>query len=76
MIAQAGIVVFGMLAIWCANSTDELQRRLACLFGLAAQPFWFYETASAGQWGIFAISFVYAYSWYRGFRRDWWSSKA
>jgi hypothetical protein len=25
------------------------------------------------QWGIFALSFLYAYSWLRGFRIHWWA---
>jgi hypothetical protein len=30
-----------------------------------------YATFIAGQWGIFALSFVYAAGWARGVRHHW-----
>jgi nicotinamide riboside transporter PnuC len=71
MIGQIIIAICGVTAIWLANDTDPRRRRFACLFGLAAQPAWFYVTWTAGQYGIFALSLLYTWSWYRGFRRDW-----
>jgi len=41
------------------------------VFGLLAQPFWFYATWQAEQWGIFALSFLYAASWLRGLWTQW-----
>lgn len=70
--AQIGIAVCGVTAIWLSQDKRESWRRWACLFGLAGQPFWFAETVSAGQWGIVALNFLYAASWWRGFRAHWW----
>lgn len=36
---------------------------------LWSQPFWFYATWKAEQWGIFALCFFYTYSWARGLRQ-------
>ena len=71
MIAQLAIAATGVTAIWLSQSKSEQARRFACLFGLAAQPFWFYATWLAEQWGIFAMCFLYTASWLRGFRTHW-----
>jgi hypothetical protein len=72
MIDQIAIGLCGVTAIFLSQDRRESVRRYACLFGLASQPFWFYATYQAGQWGIFALSFLYALSWLRGFRQHWW----
>lgn len=71
MITQICIFAFGMTAIYLVNDKRPNVRRWGCIFGLLAQPFWFYETFMQAQWGIFAASFVYAYSWWRGFKAQW-----
>lgn len=71
MIAQLMIGLCGVTAVWLSQSADLERRRYACLFGLASQPFWFYTTYQAEQWGIFALCFLYAWSWWRGFRLHW-----
>lgn len=71
MIEQAVIAVFGVLAIFLSQDKLESRRRWACVCGLLAQPAWFYTTWHAGQWGIFAMSFLYTYSWARGVRTYW-----
>lgn len=71
MTAQVGIVVFGMIAIISANCRPLHVRKWAPIFGMLSQPFWFYATWHAEQWGIFAISFVYAGSWVMGFYNLW-----
>jgi hypothetical protein len=71
VIEQIGIGLFGVAAVFLSQDRRENWRRFACLFGLAAQPFWFYATFMAHQWGIFALSFLYAFSWARGFVAHW-----
>lgn len=71
MIEQIAIIAFGALSVWLANDPRDGWRKWACIFGLSAQPFWFYATWKAGQWGIFGITFVYAFAWARGFRYQW-----
>jgi hypothetical protein len=71
MTEQIFIFILGVSAIWLANDSDPAIRRWGCVLGLASQPFWFHTTFVHEQWGIFAASFVYAYSWWRGFRSQW-----
>lgn len=71
MIEQAGIVVFGVMAVWLSQDGRENVRRWACIAGLCAQPFWLYTTWKAQQWGIFGVSILYAWGWFRGLRNHW-----
>jgi hypothetical protein len=71
ILPQILIPLTGVTAIWLTQSPNENARRYACLFGLAAQPFWFWATWEAQQWGIFAVSILYTASWLRGFRTHW-----
>lgn len=71
MIAQSIIVTCGVASVWLSQSPEVRSRRWAPIIGLAAQPFWMWETWVAGQWGIFALSFVYAIGWARGIRTYW-----
>jgi hypothetical protein len=50
---QLGILVTGVIAVWLTQHKRESWRRWACIFGLLAQPFWFYAAWKAEQWGIF-----------------------
>lgn len=72
MIAQSIIVACGVASVWLSQSPTTRARRLAPIIGLIAQPFWLWETWHAQQWGIFALSFVYAAGWMRGIRTYWW----
>jgi hypothetical protein len=72
MIEQIGIAIFGVTAVFLSQDSRESWRRWACIAGLLGQPFWFYASFVAEQWGIFALSFLYAYSWLRGMRTYWW----
>lgn len=70
-VVQGVIVVCGVVSIWLTNAPTDRQRRWAPIFGVIAQPFWMYATWAASQWGIFALSFVYAAGWIRGLRTYW-----
>lgn len=41
------------------------------VLGLISQPFWFYATYKAEQWGMFALCFVYMYAWVIGLLNNW-----
>ena len=71
MISQIFIALFGVTAVFLSQCHCQSKRRWASVFGLASQPFWFYTTYVAEQWGIFALSFLYAYSWALGFKNNW-----
>lgn len=71
MIEQIAIGVLGLAAVFLSQDDCIERRRYACLCGLAGQPFWLYVTWKAQQWGIFGLSFLYAFSWGRGFIVHW-----
>lgn len=71
MIGQIAIFIFGLSAVWLANDPRPRVRRWGCVAGLVSQPFWFYATFTAAQWGIFAASFIYTFCWLRGFYFQW-----
>jgi hypothetical protein len=70
-IDQAVIAVFGVAAVWLSQDSREKFRRWAPVCGLIAQPAWLWTTYHHQQWAIFALSFLYAYSWWRGIRTYW-----
>jgi hypothetical protein len=71
MLDQIVIAVCGMSSVWLSQSPVYRSRRWACVIGLVAQPFWMHATFIAEQWGIFALSFVYAAGWMRGINNYW-----
>lgn len=71
MIGQVGIFLFGMTAVFLVNDPRPDVRRWGSVMGLLAQPFWYYESWSHGQWGIMGCSVFYSYSWARGFYHAW-----
>lgn len=71
MIEQTMIAIFGVTAVWLTQQGRQEWKRYACVLGLIGQPFWFYATFKAEQWGIFALSFCYTYSWGLGFWNNW-----
>lgn len=71
MIAQIAIALLGVTAIYLSQSADSEQRKFACLFGLAGQPFWFWSAISAEQWGIVFLCFFYTVAWMKGVKTHW-----
>ena len=71
MIDQIAIGVFGFLAVLLSQQRNLAWQRWAPILGLMAQPFWFYATFTAEQWGIFALSFFYTWAWLVGLRNHW-----
>jgi hypothetical protein len=68
---QIGIVLTGVIAVWLTQDKRDSWRRWACVFGMLAQPFWFYAAWKAEQWGILAITTLYTYAWARGVWTHW-----
>lgn len=69
--AQVGIAVCGVTAVWLSQDERVDRRRWSSVAGLLGQPFWMFETVSAGQWGILALTALYTWSWARGFYAHW-----
>ncbi len=68
---QIAIALTGVVAVWLSQARRPEVQRYACLFGLAGQPFWFYTSYIHAQWGIFLMSFLYAWAWFQGLRNHW-----
>jgi len=71
IVTQIFIGCCGVTAVFLSQSKSFKRRRWACIFGLVAQPAWFYETWEAQQYGIFALTWVYFANWLRGFWNHW-----
>lgn len=71
VIDQIVIACCGVSSLWLSQSPNFDARRWAPILGLAAQPAWLYASVVAEQWGIVALSFVYAAGWMRGLRTYW-----
>lgn len=71
MIEQVVIAICGLASVWLSQDTRRDVQRFACIFGLVAQPFWFYACVKAEQWGIVLLTFVYFAGWARGFYNFW-----
>ena len=71
MIMQTLLAVTSLLAIWFSQQSNGKLHKFAPVLGLVSQPFWFYETYVANQWGMFILCFGYTIVWFIGFRRYW-----
>lgn len=58
-IIQFNVALLGLASIYCAMHTRAAVRRFAPILGLIGQPFWFYVTITAGQWGMVALCAAY-----------------
>lgn len=66
---QGVILTTGALAIWLVQDRRARVRWWGCLIGLAGQPAWAAAAIGAEQWGVLAITGVYAVVWVRGLVR-------
>jgi hypothetical protein len=71
MFEQIAIFITGIMAVWLSQDQNSAIRKYACLFGLTGQPFWFYSSYQADQWGVFILSFFYTIAWGKGFYLFW-----
>ena len=71
MIEQIMIALTGLIAVGLSQQGNLELKRYACFFGLAGQPFWFYATLQAEQFGIFVLSLFYTYAWGMGLYNNW-----
>jgi hypothetical protein len=68
--SQFFIFIFGCSAIWLV-SRREKWKRWGYIVGLCSQPFWLYTSFINKQYGIFALSLFYTYSWMQGIYNYW-----
>lgn len=71
IISQIGIALFGVIGVALSQTKEPSKRKWASIFGLCAQPFWFYSAYTTKQWGMFFVCFLYASSYLYGFYNNW-----
>lgn len=69
-IAQYGIAVPGLVALYLAGSTSTKDRRRAGIFGLISEPFWFATAIINHQPGVMVLATFYAFFWWRMVRNN------
>ena len=67
---QIMIAILGGSAIYLVGRNDKY-KKYGYILGLLSQPFWLYSSLTSGQWGIFALSIWYTYSWSNGIYNYW-----
>jgi len=62
-IAQIGIAVFGLIAIFLVSRKNKW----GFVFGMISVPFWFATSLINKQWGIVLLNVAYTATWIYGF---------
>jgi hypothetical protein len=65
---QITLFLFSSLSIYLLSSKTNF--RYGFVVGLCGQPFWIYASLQAEQWGIFAVSLWFAFSYIRGIKNN------
>lgn len=68
---QILIALLGGAAAWLSQDRRPQLARWACVVGLLGQPFWWFATWKAAQWGMFVLSLFYTGAWLRGVWQFW-----
>ena len=71
MIEQTFIALTELIAIWLIQEKKQEYRKWACVFGLLGQPFWFYASYQADQWGAFILCFFFTVAWLKSLKENW-----
>lgn len=75
MIVQIFIAVTELIAIWFMQDKRTEFRKFAPVFGMLGQPFWFYSSYMAEQWGAFVMCFFFTFAWIKGFKEHWFDER-
>jgi hypothetical protein len=65
IISQIMIFVLGVPALWLIGRPESWSK-WGFIFGLCAQPFWYYSVIINHQYGILLLNMFYTYSWCQG----------
>ncbi len=71
LLAQIGILIFGMGAVILAAFTDKKIRRWAYICGVLATPFWMITLVHHQQWLVLFAQIGYTVAWGLGFYSHW-----
>jgi hypothetical protein len=69
--AQIIIASTEVTAMLLLSSKKQSIRKYAAIFGLIGQPFWFYSSYQAGQFGAFFLCFVFSAIWLKNLYSDY-----
>lgn len=75
MIVQIFIAVTELIAIWLLQDQRKSHRKFAPVFGILGQPFWFYSSYQADQWGAFILCFFFTAAWIKGLKDYWFTNQ-
>jgi hypothetical protein len=64
--SQALLLLLSGSAAWLVTRGTPGAAALGCALGLLGQPLWLWSSWRARQWGIFALSVWYFWSWGTG----------
>lgn len=71
MIFDLSLAFFTISAVLLNNSENKIERKIAPILGLAAQPLWFYKAFVGHDLGIFIVTVCLSASWLRGYYNQW-----
>lgn len=71
MIEQIFIAVTELIAVFLIQSKKDEHAKWASVFGLLGQPFWFYASYKANQFGQFALCFFFTSAWLKSYYEYW-----
>lgn len=63
--------LLGVTALLLSQSADYACRKWAPIFGLAAQPLWFWTSWVHGQMGVVILTIFYTAVWCKGVHTYW-----
>ena len=69
-VAEVMIFVLGSGAVFLLNLNNRWSR-WGAIIGLLSEPFWFLSAYASNSWGIFAVSFIYTFSYICGVYNFW-----
>jgi len=64
-VIQIIILILSAASIWLVTREEDW-KKYGYIIGLLSQPFWAYSSFVNEQWGIFALTLFYTYSWSQG----------
>lgn len=70
VIPQIMIPVCSVFTATLITRGDKRSRKIGCLIGLLAQPFWYWTTLENSQYGVFLVAVYYTWRWVIGVRNN------
>ncbi len=72
---QTILFIMSGVTIYLLSRNNKKAGAWGVVIGLLSEPFWIYSSYFTGQWGVFAISFFYTFSYMSGIYNFWFRKK-